>query len=322
MTAALAGHGTFRIEAGIEIHPAYADEWQVAHPNASLVQADIRAVESSDLPPFDVLVGGIPCTSHSNLGRAKKGLAGKPELGDTGDLFIPVLSLVRDRMPAAIVFENVPSFGVSLAGQVVVSHLERLGYHVFTSILKPNAEWGEIEDRQCWLLVATLDRPFELQVPNLPCRTPVSTFLDPPDFIRDGADAGRISVTIEGLRAHEERHRALGHGFGFTVLKGNETRIPVIPKSYHKVNSGPFLQTDFGPRLLRRHELERIRGHQLGTEHYATAVEILGQGVLVKVFRTIFRQLEAHLCAHGEDTAPSLAAAHRKPSETRSKSVP
>lgn len=295
MTEAFAGIDRFRVEAGIEIDPTYADEWQASHPRAALFQADVGAVESSDLPPFDILIGGIPCTSHSNLGRAKKGLAGKPELGDTGDLFIPVLSLVRDRMPAAIVFENVPSFGPSLAGQVVVGHLTRLGYHVFTTILKPNSEWGEIEDRQRWVLVATLDRPFEIRVPGTICGTPVSAFLDPPNPVRDAADARRIASTIDGLRAHQERHRALGHGFGFSVLKGHEARIPVIPKSYHKVNSGPFLETPFGPRLLRLPELERIRGHHLRTEHYATGVEILGQGVLPRVFRMIFRQLEAHL---------------------------
>jgi DNA (cytosine-5)-methyltransferase 1 len=317
MTAALSGNEHFRVEAGIEIEPSFADEWQAAHPNAALVQADIRAVESSDLPEFDILIGGIPCTSHSNLGRAKKGLAGKPELGDTGDLFIPVLSLVRDRMPVAVVFENVPSFGTSLAGQVVVTHLERLGYNVFTTILKPNEEWGEIEDRQRWVLVATLNRPFELRIPDVPCMTPVSTFLDPPEPTGDEADAGRIAVTIEGLRAHAERHRVLGHGFGFSVLDGSETKLPVIPKCYHKINSGPFLQTPFGPRLLRLHELERIRGHKLLTEHYATGVEILGQGVLTRVFRTIFRQLEAHLCSRDTSVTDSAAVLPRIPQQVR-----
>ncbi len=297
MTAALTGNNHFVVQAGIEIEPRFADVWQAAHPEAALIQADIRAVEVSDLPPFDILIGGIPCTSHSNLGRAKKGLAGKPELGDTGDLFIPVLSMVRDRMPAAIVFENVPAFGTSLAGQLIVTHLERLGYHVFTTLLKPNEEWNEIEDRKRWLLVATLDRPFSLRVPGIPNTTPVSTFLDSPDPIRDGADARRIERTIEGLRAHQARHAALGHGFGFTVLVGSETRLPVIPKSYHKINTGPFVQTDHGLRLLRLPELERIRGHQTGECDFATGVEMLGQGVLTRVFRAILRHVR-DLAAH------------------------
>ena len=295
MTAALTGNDHFVVQAGIEIEPRFADVWQAAHPEAVLIQADIRAVEVSDLPPFDILIGGIPCTSHSNLGRAKKALAGKPELGDTGDLFLPVLSLVRERMPAAVVFENVPAFGTSLAGQLVTTHLERLGYHVFTTVLMPNAEWNEIEDRKRWLLLATLDRPFNLRVPGIPNTTPVSTFLDPPDPVRDADDVLRIERTNEGLRAHQARHAALGHGFGFSVLNGSETRLPVIPKSYHKVNTGPFVATPYGLRLLRLPELERIRSQCVGTDNYATGMEILGQGVLTRVFRNIVQQLEAHL---------------------------
>jgi DNA (cytosine-5)-methyltransferase 1 len=130
MTAALTGNAGFQVVAGVEIEPDFADEWQAQHPQATLVQSDIRALHTSELPEFDVLIGGIPCTCHSNLGRAKKRLAGKPELGDTGDLFLPVVTLVSEQMPAAVVFENVPAFGSSLAGKLLVSHLRRLGYHV------------------------------------------------------------------------------------------------------------------------------------------------------------------------------------------------
>jgi DNA (cytosine-5)-methyltransferase 1 len=116
MTAALSGNATFQVVAGVEINPDFADEWQARYPDATLVQADMRALHTSELPEFDMLIGGIPCTCHSKLGRAKKRLAGKPELGDTGDLFLPVVTLVSERMPAAVVFENVPVFGTSLAG--------------------------------------------------------------------------------------------------------------------------------------------------------------------------------------------------------------
>ena len=119
LTAALIGNATFQLVAGVEISPDFADEWQAQHPDATLVQSDLRALHTSELPEFDVLIGGIPCTCHSNLGRAKKSLAGKPELGDTGDLFLPVVTLVSERMPAAVVFENVPAFGTSLAGELL-----------------------------------------------------------------------------------------------------------------------------------------------------------------------------------------------------------
>ncbi len=295
LTAAVAGNDAYTVSAGVEIDPRFADIWQAAHPEAALIQADIRAVETSDLPEFDVLIGGIPCTSHSTLGRAKKSLAGKPELGDTGDLFLPVIGIVRERMPAAILFENVPSFGTSLAGQLLTTHLERLGYHVFTTVLKPNEEWNEIEDRKRWILVATLDRQFELQVPGIPNTTPVSAFLDPPDSERDAADARRIAATIAGLRRHQERHQALGHGFGFTVLTGAETRLPVLTRSYHKINAGPFVSTPFGPRLLRLKEIELIRAMTTGVKDFATGTAILGQGVAMGPFRQILGALWRNL---------------------------
>ena len=297
MTAALKREACFQVIGGIEIEPDFADEWQGSHREAALFQTDIRALHTSELPKFDILIGGIPCTSHSNLGRAKKSLAGKPELGDTGDLFLPVLKFMSERMPAAALFENVPGFGSSLAGELFVSHLKRIGYQVSVSILEPNRDWGEIEDRRRWVLVATLDRPFTLRVPREPSTAPLSTFLDPPDAAQDREDAERIARTIEGLRAHNARHQAAGHGFAFTVVDGTEIRVPVIPKSYHKINTGPFVQTPFGPRLLRQTEIERLHGCELHTRHYSTAVQILGQGVQTRIFQRIFRQLEEHLMA-------------------------
>jgi DNA (cytosine-5)-methyltransferase 1 len=295
MTAALDGNQSFKVVGGIEIAPEFADEWEGKHPDAILFQADIRSLTTDELPEFEVLISGIPCTSHSNLGRAKKGLAGKPELGDTGDLFLPVVTIVSERMPAAVILENVPSFGTSLAGELIASHLQRIGYHVNTTILRPNEEWGEIEDRKRWLLVATLERPFTVQSPQKRCSTRLLEFLDPPDPTRDQADAERIAGTIRSLGLHNERHRAAGHGFGFSVVDGSELRLPTIPKSYHKINTGPFVDTPFGPRLLRKEEVERIHGSSVNTPHYGTAIQILGQGVLTRLFIDVFSQLGAHL---------------------------
>ncbi len=295
MTAALDNNPCFQVIAGVEIEPDFADEWQGKHTDATLIQSDIRSLHTTDLPDFDILIGGIPCTSHSNLGRAKKGLAGKPESGDTGDLFLSALMIVSERMPAAVVFENVPGFASSLAGTLLTTHLKRIGYHVFTTILKPNTEWQEIEDRQRWLLVATLDRPFTLTPPGTPCTRPVIEYLDAPNPEIDRSDAERIAQTIEGLRRHNARHQAAGHGFAFTIIDGTETKIPTIPKSYHKINTGPFVRTPFGPRLLRQDEIERLHGCELLTRHFSTAVQILGQGVLVRIFKSVFVQLGNHL---------------------------
>ncbi len=294
LSAAIGAHPDFRLVAGVEIDPRYADVWQAAHRDALLIQADVRRIHPSEYPAHEVLVAAIPCTSHSPLGRAKKSLAQKPELGDTGDLFLCIAALVATRLPLACVFENVPSFGSSLAGQTLAHHLRQLGYHVTQTILDPHKTWAEPQDRRRWLMVATLFPGFTLQPPNIPFDSDLSEILDPPSE-RDRAEAERIAGSIAALRRHRERHRVLGHGFGFTTITAQSSRVPTIVRSYHKINVGPFVETAFGPRLLRKHEVEKLMGCTLVCEHYATAIEILGQGVQTRVFGEVLTQLAMFL---------------------------
>jgi hypothetical protein len=71
MTSALHADAHFEVTAGIEINPDYADEWQARHARATLFQCDIRALQSSELPEFDVLIGGMPLQPLPNLNEGK-----------------------------------------------------------------------------------------------------------------------------------------------------------------------------------------------------------------------------------------------------------
>ncbi|MEO5720359.1 MAG: DNA cytosine methyltransferase [Chthoniobacterales bacterium] len=106
LSGAIAAHRDFQLVAGIEVEAKFADVWQAAHPTATLFQADVRRIHPSEYPAPDVLVAAIPCTSHSTLGRAKKSLAGRPELGDSGDLFLCIAELVATRLPLVCVREG------------------------------------------------------------------------------------------------------------------------------------------------------------------------------------------------------------------------
>jgi len=294
LSAAISHHRDFKLIAGVEIEPRFADVWQAMHPDALLIQADVRRIHPSEYPPHEVLVAAIPCTSHSMLGRAKKSLREKPELGDSGDLFLSIAALVATHLPLACVFENVPSFGTALAGMTLAHHLQQLGYHVTQTILDPHRQWNEPQDRKRWLMVATLKEGFELRPPNIPFAGDLSNVIDAPSE-GDRAEAERISGSIEALRRHRERHRALGHGFGFSTINQRSTRVPTIVRSYHKINVGPFVETDYGPRLLRKHEVEKLMGCKIECAHYATAIEILGQGVQTRVFTRFLSQLSEFL---------------------------
>lgn len=294
LSAAIAAHRDFQLVAGVEVEAKFADVWQASHPAATLFQADVRRIHPSEYPAHDVLVAAIPCTSHSMLGRAKKSLAGRPELGDSGDLFLCVAELVATRLPLACVFENVPSFATSLAGLSLSHHLRQIGYHVTETVLDPHGEWNEPQDRRRWVMVATLRPGFAIEPPGQQFAGDLSSLLDAPSD-QDRADANRIARSITALQRHRERHRALGHGFGFSTISPKSRRVPTLVRSYHKINVGPFVETPHGLRLLRKHEIEKLMGCTIDCEHYATAVEILGQGVQTRVFSSVLTQLSVFL---------------------------
>ncbi len=285
----------YKIVAGIELEPDYADVWHRRNSKATLIQSDIRLVHPSEIPPFQIGISGIPCTSHSLLARAKHSLAGKPELGETGDLFISMTSIAAYHMPLGWVFENVPSFATSLAGMTLKSHLQKLGYYLAEMIIEPHEEWGEPQDRRRWVLVATLVPGFEIQSPMTPFTGDLSSFLDAPNPELDREESDRIAFTIKGLRKHNARHAEKGNGFGFTTITQESNRVPTLVRSYHKINVGPFVETPSGLRMLRKHEAEKLMGCEVDCDHYATAIQVLFQGVQTRVFRNILEQLSTFL---------------------------
>jgi DNA (cytosine-5)-methyltransferase 1 len=294
LSAAIAAEPNFKLVAGIEIEPKYADVWQRAHCKAFLFQSDIRRIHATELPAHEILIASIPCTSHSTLGRAKKSLAGKPELGDTGDLFLSVAQIVAHHLPLACVFENVPAFRNSIACQCLMQHLGHLGYSISDTIVTPWNEWNEPQDRKRWIMVATLKQGFQICSPQVQFSGSIAGFLDAP-AATDQRQAERIAGSIAALRRHNKRHAELGHGFGFTTINRESTRVPTIVRSYHKINTGPFVETPHGPRLLSKNEVERLMGCRIDCAHYATAVEILGQGVQTRIFRSVLLQLSQFL---------------------------
>ena len=294
LSTAITDRPDFDLVAGIEVEPKYADVWQQAHPRAILYQADIRRIHTTELPPHEVLVASIPCTSHSTLGRAKKSLAGKPELGDTGDLYLCVARIVAHHLPLACVFENVPAFRNSLACLSLVQHLQRIGYSTIETVIDPWREWNEPQDRKRWIMVATLKPGFQISSPQIPFSGTAGDYLDAPTD-SDRQEAARIIGSITALRRHNKHHAKLGHGFGFTTISRDSTRVPTIVRSYHKINTGPFVETEHGLRLLHKEEVERLMGCEIDCPHYATAIEILGQGVQTRVFKVVLSHLSNFL---------------------------
>ena len=106
-----------------------------------LTVADIAKVKSSDLPSFDILLGGFPCQPFSIAGYRRGFL-------DTGrgDLFFEIVRILRDKKPRAVFLENVKNLKSHDGGKtfkIISDALEDLGYHVKVKILN-SVEYGNV----------------------------------------------------------------------------------------------------------------------------------------------------------------------------------
>jgi len=293
------GDGRFTVVAGQEIEPNYADIWESAHPQAELFLGDFRSANADDYPPFDILAGGLPCDKFSPANRTRTASASADAClkGDSADLFIPFLSLVSEKMPLGIVLEQVPEFQKSIAGQLVIDGLRRLGYHVTATVIEPHSEWGEVSDRRRLALLANLRAPFKVVPPMVRFRGCLDQFLDQPDAVADRRDAEFIQVRVTAMAAHAARHRAKDKrsNFGLVFCDRDSKKIGTIKRTYANVNYGPVLRTEQGPRLFRKHELERIMQCEVRTESFIWASQIIGQGVQGGPWKEIVRQFGEHL---------------------------
>jgi DNA (cytosine-5)-methyltransferase 1 len=94
---------------------------------------DARTLNTDDLPPFELLVGGIPCQSWSAAGN-RLGFA-----DERGQIFFHYARILEERQPPLFIIENVPAMLTSDRGSAyftILNKIHELGYH---------AEWQVID---------------------------------------------------------------------------------------------------------------------------------------------------------------------------------
>ena len=115
---------------------------------------DIHSVKISEIPDFDIMVGGFPCTSFSVAGHRRGFQDDK-----TGDLFFEMERIFKERRPRVIFLENVKNLVGHDNGRTfrtIIDRLERAGYKNKISYSVLNAcEYGNIpQNRERIYIVA------------------------------------------------------------------------------------------------------------------------------------------------------------------------
>ena len=114
-----------------EIKPHAISVLQQNHPKEKIF-GDITKIEAESIPDFDFVCAGFPCQAFSAAGK-REGLA------DTrGTLFFDVERILKAKKPKGFILENVEGLVNHDKGrtlQVIISHLEAIGYNVSYKVL-------------------------------------------------------------------------------------------------------------------------------------------------------------------------------------------
>lgn len=242
------------------------------------------------LQPVDLVDCGIPCSGASVAGKARNKNAMMEDHEHVGHLIAAAIAMLVKLNPIGILWENVPQYACTASAAILRKQLSELGYHVQERQFL-GTDWGELEARQRWCLVAmTKGIAFDLQSVTPPVfeQRKLSDVFDPvpPD------DPSWSPMTY--LKDKEVRDKAAGKGFRMQLFTGDENSISTLTKGMAKRRStDPFVVNPSNPELLRLPtvaEHARMKGvpeHLVADVGITLGHEILGQAVVYTPFRLI-----------------------------------
>lgn len=127
------------------------------HPEEK-VFGDITKIEASEIPDFDILLGGFPCQAFSAAGK-RRGF-----MDTRGTLFFEVERILKEKQPTGFILENVEglvnhdrenkSDKIGRTLSTILSHLENLDYKVSWKVLNAN-DFGVPQERKRIYIVGT-----------------------------------------------------------------------------------------------------------------------------------------------------------------------
>lgn len=138
-------------------------------------KGDIKTIEIDTIPEFDLLCGGFPCQSFSNIGN-KKGIE-----DERGELVLYIFNILRNKKPKAFILENVKGLLTNNRGltfKFILNSLEELGYDVYYEVLNAT-DFGLPQIRQRLFFVGVRkDLKIPFKFPNGEgCKVSLSSIL-------------------------------------------------------------------------------------------------------------------------------------------------
>jgi len=304
---------------------SYAQKtYSTNYPSQEIIHGDITQVNAADIPDHDVLLAGFPCQPFSIAGVSKKNSLGKATgfADETqGTLFFDVARIIKEKKPKIFVLENVKNLKSHDKGhtfEVIVRTLQKdLGYFIDYKVIDGQHWVPQHRER---IVIVGFREPTLFSLDNI--KMPASGKIKIRDILHktDGTelvpdhDGDRFFDSVNKrvqskytltdnlwayLQAYAAKHRSLGNGFGFGLVKGDDIARTLSARYYKDgseilVDQGP----DKNPRRLTPRECARLMGYP---DSYiipvsdTRAYKQFGNSVVVPLFKSVAQALKPYL---------------------------
>lgn len=297
-----AGIGGIRLafeRAGAEC--VFSSEWnkfaqQTYVKNFGEVPAgDIRQIDATDIPDFDILCGGFPCQPFSIAGVSKKLSLNKPHgFNDQtqGTLFYEILRILNQKRPEAFFLENVKnleSHDKKKTFSIIREALLDSGYSFQYKVI--NAKSLVPQNRERIFIIGFRDPGREFRFPEIPNLNPkIKDILE-----KKVPEKYTLSDHLwQYLQGHAEKHRIRGNGFGFGLVDLNNHSRTLSARYYKDGSEILIPQKGKNPRRLTPRECARLQGYPDSFEIPVSdtqAYKQFGNSVAVPLVEIIARQV-------------------------------
>lgn len=279
----------------IEVNPQYADIYEKNH-DVQMFNLSVEDAPLDQLPPVELLTLSPPCEPYSVARRrdkitgAKRDRSLPPEAHPLSDLTIWAAYIIRKLNPATVVIEQAPGYLTSATGYMIQHFLKRAGYTVEARVLDPR-DYGELTGRRRTVIVAHSGSNFQWPQPSRATQT-FANIRDDESVLQDQYFTAE---TKPWLVNHWNTQIAKGTGFASTQISDDSTSVPCITKRYMAgQGTGAVVKNTITENCWRWLTLNEIRklhripdSYQLSDSSKTLSGEIIGQGVIVSLFKTI-----------------------------------
>lgn len=255
-----------KVNLAVEMHPAACATYAFNHPNAKVVQIDLK---NFTIPIFDrsteevILFGGPPCQGFSTSNQRTR-----TKNNDRNWLFVEFLRCVRAIRPDWVVFENVSGILQTENGKFARDTLEGLkdlGFRTQDGLLNA-ADFGCPQNRTRYFIIGSRNQ----SAPNLPTgysrHIPVKEAIGDLPVLTNGATEDLLPYATDAVSTYSQTMRAelqecYGHlvsrnadniveRYSFIPPGGNWRNIPGLMRSdrndYRRYHHGIYRRLDEG----------------------------------------------------------------------------